>query len=150
MTAADDLTVAVATTVDDELVEALTRLLPQLSSSAPPPTAADVAEIVASPSTDLLVARLDGRIVGSLTLALFRIPTGLRAWIEDVVTDEAARGHGVGSRPQPLRPRPGPPAGRLHRGPDVAPVAGGRQPALLRLGFEARQTNVYRFDLGAP
>jgi len=94
----------------------------------------------------LLVARLDGRIVGSLTLALFRIPTGMRAWIEDVVVDEAARGHGVGdalnraaleiaaergARTVDLTSRPSrEAANRLYR----------------RLGFQPRETNVYRFD----
>ena len=147
MTAPDGVSVSVATEVDDELVEALTSLLPQLSSSAPPPTAEDLAEIVASPCTDLLVARLDGRIVGSLTLAVFRIPTGLRAWIEDVVTDEAARGHGVatalnlfaldvarrrGAKTVDLTSRPSrEAANRLYQ----------------RIGFATRTTNVYRYEL---
>ena len=77
-----------------EVVEALARLLPQLSS-APPPDAAQLATIMAEGST-VFVARVDGEIVGSLTLVQYRIPTGLKAWIEDVVVDEAARGHGVG------------------------------------------------------
>ncbi|MBW3644796.1 MAG: GNAT family N-acetyltransferase, partial [Actinobacteria bacterium] len=75
----------------------MARLVPQLSRSAPPLSHAELAEIVASPATVLLVARDDrSAIVGSLTLVVFRIPTGLRAWIEDVVVDEAARGAGVG------------------------------------------------------
>ena len=77
-----------------EVVEALARLLPQLSS-APPPDSSELAVIMSSGST-LFVARVDGRIVGSLTLVMYRIPTGLKAWIEDVVVDESARGHGVG------------------------------------------------------
>jgi len=84
-------------TVDEptaEVVEALARLLPQLSS-APPPDAAQLAAIMAEGST-VFVARVDGEIVGSLTLVMYRIATGLKAWIEDVVVDEAARGHGVG------------------------------------------------------
>ena len=77
----------------------------QLSQSNPPPDRAQLEEIVASPATELFVAFDDdgegdagggGTIVGSLTLALFRIPTAMRAWIEDVVVDEAARGKGVG------------------------------------------------------
>ena len=131
-----------------ELVEAMVRLLPQLSSSAPAPTTAEIDEIATSPATVLLVARIEGRIVGSLTLALFRIPTGMRAWIEDVVVDEAARGHGVGdalnraaleiaaergARTVDLTSRPSrEAANRLYR----------------RLGFQARETNVYRCDHG--
>jgi ribosomal protein S18 acetylase RimI-like enzyme len=141
--------IEIAQEATPELVEAMARLLPQLSSSAPAPTSAELDEIATSPATVLLVARLDGRIVGSLTLALFRIPTGMRAWIEDVVVDEAARGHGVGdalnraaleiaaergARTVDLTSRPSrEAANRLYR----------------RLGFQARETNVYRFDHGA-
>ena len=89
--------VEVATEATDELVDALSRLVPQLSQSAPAPGPSELAEIVASPATELLIARDDrGEVVGSLTLVLFRIPTGMRAWIEDVVVDGEARGLGVG------------------------------------------------------
>ena len=97
----------------------------------------------------LFVARVPeagGRIVGSLTLAVFRIPTGLRAWIEDVVVDGEARGKGVGealnraaieraqalgARTVDLTSRPSrEAANRLYR----------------RIGFVQRETNVYRFS----
>ncbi len=82
-----------------ELVEAFARLLPQLSSSARPLTLEDLDHIVSAPCNTLLVARdpaAGDRIVGTLTLVTFRIPTALRAWIEDVVVDADARGRGVG------------------------------------------------------
>jgi len=135
--------------VDDELVAAFERLTPQLSSSSPAPGADELAAIVASPATVLFVARdIDsGGIVGSLTLALFRIPTGLRAWIEDVVVDESVRGQGVG-------------AALNHAALDRARSEGARTVDLTsrptrevanrlytRLGFVQRETNVYRFDL---
>lgn len=86
-----------ATTVSDELVAAFARLVPQLSSSAPPPTREELEAIVSSPATRLLLAHdPTGAVMGSLTLVVFRIPTGVRVWIEDVVVDEAARGQGVG------------------------------------------------------
>ncbi len=91
------ISVRVAASVDADLVAAVTALLPQLSRSAPPPTHDQLARIVADPDTTLFVAEDDGRIVGTLTLAVFEIPTGRRAWIEDVVTDTAARGKGVAS-----------------------------------------------------
>ena len=82
---------------DAELVAAVRRLLPQLSETAEPPEAYDVESIVTSPATTMIVARDDDRtIVGMLTLALFRLPSGVRAWIEDVVVDEAARRLGAG------------------------------------------------------
>lgn len=139
------ITVEVADEVTDKLVEAFERLMPQLSRSAPPPTARELSEIVGSPATFLLVARDDdGAIVGSLTLALFRIPTGVRAWIEDVVVDGSARGGGVGEALN-------------RRALDVAADHGARSVDLTsrpsreaanrmyrRLGFEPRDTNVYR------
>ncbi len=134
--------VAVATT---EVIDAMAHLMPQLSTTAPVPTKAELAEIVASPATLLFVARIDGVIVGSLTLALFRLPSGLRAWIEDVVVDASARGSGVGER--------------LNRAAlDEAAARGARTVELTsrpsreaanrlyqRLGFVVRETNVYRF-----
>lgn len=141
------VTVEVADEVTDELVEAWVRLTPQLSSSSPPPDRDQLAEIVASPATHLLVARGDdGAILGSLTLVLFRIPTGLRAWIEDVVVDGEARGRGVGEA--------------LNRyAIDVAAERGARSVDLTsrpsresanrlyqRLGFVPRDTNVYRYQ----
>lgn len=138
-----------ATVVTPELVEAFGHLVPQLSRSSPAPTEAELAEIVGSPATVLLVARSDaGDIVGSLTLVLFRIPTGVRAWVEDVVVDESARGQGVGEA-----------LGReaLHR----AEGAGARTVDLTsrpsreaanrlyrRIGFEIRDTNIYRWTPG--
>src|SRR5690349_10088819 len=86
------------TQTSPELVAAFARLVPQLSRSSPVPSPTDLESMLASPVTRLLIARdgAGGQIVGSLTVVLFRIPTGLRAWIEDVVVDESARGRGVG------------------------------------------------------
>lgn len=138
-----------ATVVDDELVSAMAALVPQLSSSAPPPGPEELEAMVGSPATVVLVARLGvpGPIVGTLTLALFRIPTGVQAIIEDVVVDEAARGSGAGAAlVEAALARAGAAGARrvdLTSRPD-------RQAAnrlYLRLGFEQRSTNVYRFDL---
>lgn len=86
-----------ATTVSDELIAAFARLVRQLSTSAQLPTRAELEEIVSSPAATILLARgPDGQIIGSLTLVVFRTLTGVRAWIEDVVVDEAARGQGAG------------------------------------------------------
>ena len=139
--------------VDDELVEAMARLVPQLSRSAPPPTADELEAIVTSPSTTMFVARDDrGRIIGSLTLVVFRIPTGVRAWIEDVVVEEAARGSGAGTA-------------LVQAAVDLATTRGARTVDLtsrpdrgaanrlyVRAGFEPRTTNVYRrrSEVGPP
>lgn len=91
-----DVLIEVVGEVDQELVDAWARLLPQLPSTAATATAEVLEEIVASGATTLLVARVHGEIVGSLSVAVFPCPTGTRAWIEDVVVDAAARGRGVG------------------------------------------------------
>ena len=86
-----------ATEPSDLLAEAFARLLPQLSERMTAPDREAVARIVASPATRQLVAAAeDGRIVGSLSVALYDVPSGRKAWIEDVVVDAAARGRGIG------------------------------------------------------
>jgi ribosomal protein S18 acetylase RimI-like enzyme len=91
--------IRIAESATPEVLEAFGRLLPQLSSSAAPLTREALAEIIASPHNTVLLARdthAAGRIIGTLTLVIFRIPTAMRAWIEDVVVDREARGRGVG------------------------------------------------------
>ena len=139
--------ISIAKAVDDELVEAFDRLIPQLSSSSSPPGREGLEVIVSNPNSVLFVATIDDTVVGSLTLAFYRIPTGVKAWIEDVVVDDSARGQGVGeslnlaaiaearrrgSKDVSLTSRPSrEAANRLYR----------------RIGFERRETNVYRFKL---
>ena len=141
--------VEIAVEASPELVAAFAALIPQLSSSSPPPSREQLAEMIESPASDVLVARVDGEILGALTLVVFRIPTGIRAWIEDVVVDDRARGKGVGellnrfaldlartkgAKTVELTSRPSrEAANRLYR----------------RIGFVPRETNVYRYDLDA-
>jgi ribosomal protein S18 acetylase RimI-like enzyme len=89
--------VEVLDTVTDEVVEAFGRLLPQLSRSAPQLDAAGIAAVADAEAATVLLARSGGKIIGTLTLITFDIPTGTRAWIEDVVVDEAAGRHGAGT-----------------------------------------------------
>ena len=142
------VTVEVVTEVTPELVEAFRRLTPQLSSSNPPPTEGELAEVVGSPTTALLLARAEaGELCGTLTLCAFRIPTGVRAWIEDVVVDEATRGQGVGealTRAALIEA-----AGRGARTVDLTsrPSRMAANRLYQRLGFTQRTTNVYRLQL---
>ena len=149
------MSVEIVTESTPELVEAMGRLIPQLSRSAKPLSAGDVERFVAQPSVHLFVFRSEAAddparkpILGMLSLATFEIPTGVRAWVEDVVVDEAARGQGaglalveaalahakaVGARTVDLTSRPArEAANRLYR----------------RAGFVQRETNVYRVALG--
>ena len=140
-------TIEVAADATDELVGAFSRLIPQLSQRSSPPTKRELAEMVASPASDVLIARLDGQIVATLTLVTFRIPTGVRAWIEDVVVDDTARGHGVGEQLNRF-------AVDLARSKGATTVDLTSRPSreaanrlYQRLGFKPRDTNVYRYDL---
>jgi len=140
-------TVEIAQRVDDELVNAITYLIPQLSSSNPPPSREQLTEMVQSPATLVLVARVDGRIAGSLTLAMFRIPTGLRAWIEDVVVDGEARGNGVGEALNLFAIEEARKRGAVTVDLTSRPSREAANRLYQRLGFVARDTNVYRFTL---
>lgn len=138
--------IEIATEASAELIDALGRLLPQLSSSSPPPTAAEVALIVADPGSVLFLARLDGEIVGSLTLVLYRIPTGLKAWIEDVVVDDAARGHGIGVALNEAALAEARRRGAKAVSLTSRPSREAANRLYQRIGFMARDTNVYRFE----
>lgn len=85
------------THVSDELLDALTRLIPQLKISSPRLTPDALAALLSSDAVTLLTARMDASaaIVGMLTLIVYRVPTGVRARIEDVVVDESVRGQGI-------------------------------------------------------
>ena len=136
-----------ATEVTAELVEAFERLTPQLSSSNPPPSAEALGAIAASDATRLLVAWADGAIVGSLTLVLVRIPTGLRAIIEDVVVDERSRGQGVGRALNEVALDLARDAGAVTVDLTSRPSREAANRLYLRLGFTVRDTNVYRYTL---
>jgi len=139
-----------AVEVTPELVAAFERLIPQLSLSNPAPTETELAAICESEASVLLIAvdrDADDRILGSLTLAWFRIPTGVRAWIEDVVVDEAARGQGVGdllNRAALDRARE---LGAKTVDLTSRPSREAANRLYQRIGFVARDTNVYRYSL---
>lgn len=146
------ISVRAATEVDDGLVEAFSRLIPQLSSSSPPPTAAELLSIIDNPNSVLFIAEIDGdddvrSVVGSLTLAFYRIPTGLKAWIEDVVVDESARGLGVGEALNAAAID----ESRQRGAKNVSLTSRSSREAAnrlyQRLGFEPYETNLYRFGL---
>ncbi len=135
------------TEVTSELVEAMERLIPQLSSSNPPPDSEALSNIVSSEASILFVAKSEGKIVGSLTLALFRIPTGLRAWIEDVVVDETVRGQGVGAALNQAAISHARSAGATTVDLTSRPSREAANRLYKRIGFVERSTNVYRKDL---
>ncbi|MGH9029652.1 MAG: GNAT family N-acetyltransferase [Acidimicrobiales bacterium] len=147
-TPAAPVTVEEVREVDPDLVRRLAELVPQLSSSAPPVTEEDLADICASPATVLLIALLaTGEVVGSLTLVVFKAPTGPRAWIEDVIVDETKRGAGIGSALVNEALRRARAEGARTVDLTSRPTRLEANRLYLRLGFTRRETNVYRFDL---
>ena len=131
--------------ITDDVVDAFATLLPQLSSSAKPLDAAVIKDLVSSSAVTVLLARSDDKIVGTLSLVVFRIPTGVRAWIEDVVVDAGAGRRGTGTA-------------LVNAAVERARAAGARsvdlttRPARVaagnlyeKAGFERRNTRVYRY-----
>jgi ribosomal protein S18 acetylase RimI-like enzyme len=132
------------TEADEELVGAIARLVPQLSAEREPPTARELGEIAAASGTSLLVARDDaGIVVGMLTLLLYRLPTGVRGWIHDVVVDEAARGRGVGEALTREALELAEAAGARSVHLTTRPERGAANRLYARLGFAPHRTNVY-------
>lgn len=139
--------VEMAHEVTDELVEAFENLIPQLSSSNPAPSRDALADIISSRASVLFVARLDGHVVGSLTLVTFQIPTGIRAWIEDVVVDGSARGHGVGEALNLAALAEARNRGALTVDLTSRPSREAANRLYQKLGFTQRETNVYRYTM---
>jgi ribosomal protein S18 acetylase RimI-like enzyme len=148
--AAAPIEVSVATEATDELARAFARLIPQLSDTAVPPDRNALADIIAAPSNTVLLARdraNGGQIVGTLTLVTFRIPTAVRAWIEDVVVDSSARDRGAAEALTEEAIR----IAKLRGARTIDLTSRRSREAARRLygkvGFAIRDTNVYRYVL---
>ena len=130
-----------------ELLAALNSLLPQLSSTVSLLTESALKQIIESSSSHLLMAVENNMYYGSLTLVVFKIPTGTRACIEDIVVCNEARGRGVATR-------------LIEFAIDLAKQLGAETVNLtsrasreaanelyIKLGFEKRETNAYRYKI---
>jgi predicted N-acetyltransferase YhbS len=138
----------IVTKADDELYEAFQRLVPQLTDNNPPPSLNDLADLVRDSSSTLIIARNENDdIVGALTLAVYRVPTGIRSVIEDVIVDISTRGEGVGEalmlRGIDLAREKG--AGNISLTSNPMRVAANK--LYLRVGFIKRETNAYQMKL---
>lgn len=138
-----------ATSATAEVVEAIAKLLPHLSRSAPAPSAAEVAELTGSPATTVFVARdgEGGPIVGTLTLVMFRIPSGFRAWIEDVIVSPDVEGRGCGAQLTQAALDAARAAGAGSVDLTSRPSRQAANHLYRKLGFSLRETNVYRYEL---
>jgi ribosomal protein S18 acetylase RimI-like enzyme len=136
--------------VTDELIEAFQRLVPQLSTTAKAPGRKELQEMVDSPTVLLFMVREDGKLIGSLSLIVFRVPSGVRAWIEDVIVDESMRGRGIGEAVT---------RAALDRAKELGvktvdltsrPAREAANRLYVRVGFELRNTNAYRYKIQQP
>src|SRR5690349_21917796 len=140
-----NIDVEVAFEVTDEDVAAINRLLPQLSASAPLLDVDALNRVARWDGNSLLLARAADEIAGTLTLVTFPIPTGLRAWIEDVVVDSAARGHGVGAALTREAVRLAEADGARTVDLTSRPSREAANRLYERLGFQLRDSKVYRY-----
>ena len=138
--------ISICDEVNDAVVAAFAELVPQLSRSSSPPTAEELNKIVAHEASTILLASEGKTILGSMTLVLFPIPTGMRAWIEDVVVDESARGRGVGEALNRRALKIALNAGAQTVDLTSRPSRDAANRLYKRLGFVARETNVYRYE----
>ena len=138
--------IEVCTKIDDEVINAFARLVPQLSKTSEPPGQIHLEEIISHCACSVLLARVEEKIVGSLTLAIFPLPTGKRAWIEDVVVDESARGFGVGEKLNLAAIEIANKEGARTIDLTSRPSREAANRLYKRMGFEERATNVYRYE----
>ena len=142
------ISIEIIEAADQELVDAFGNLIPQLSRSSSPPDFETLDRIAKSEASTLLIARdPNGAIVGSMTLAMFDIPTGRRAWVEDVVVDTAARGQGVGRLLNERALEIAADAGAKTVDLTSRPTREAANRLYQRIGFEQRDTNVYRYKI---
>lgn len=128
----------------DAVLDALNDLLPQLSSSPEHLTEHELLEIIQSDTTRLLMAEEDDRYIGSLTLVVFKIPSGTRARIEDLIVQETARGRGVGRSLVQKAIEMAEALGAEAVDLTTHPSREAANTLYKKLGFEIRETNAYR------
>ena len=138
--------ISVCDEVNDVVVAAFAVLIPQLSTSSPAPTAKELKEIVAHEASTILLATEGETIVGSMTLVVFPIPTGTRAWIEDVVVREDAQGRGVGEALNRRAMQIAVERGAQTINLTSRPTREAANRLYQRLGFVPRETNIYRYE----
>ena len=141
------VTIRPVTEVTKSLTDAYKVLIPQLSSSSNPPTEEALQRIIESDSAQILIAEDEnGGILGTMTLIIFQIPTGIRAWIEDVVVDSSARGRGIGKKLNLAALELAKQAGAKTVDLTSRPARQEANQLYRSIGFAERETNVYRFS----
>lgn len=133
--------------VDNKTITAFNRLMQQLSSNYRPIAKEYLIDIINSSNIIIFVAKENETIIGSLSLVFYNIPTGMKAWVEDVVIDQSVRGKGVGKAliEQAIVYAKQSGASKLDLTSSPERVAANK--LYQKLNFEKRETNVYRLML---
>jgi ribosomal protein S18 acetylase RimI-like enzyme len=140
--------IEIITAADEELYQAFQRLVPQLTNNNPPPSRADLLALATDAASTLMIARADdGCIIGALTLAVYRVPTGIRSVIEDVIVDASARGQGIGEALLRCAIQVAKEKGAGNISLTSNPLRAAANRLYLRLGFKKRETNAYQMKL---
>ena len=140
--------IEVVTRADEELFEAFQRLVPQLTNNNPPPSLDELTALVQEASSTLLAARNEsGQIIGALNLTIYRVPTGIRSIIEDVIVDLSARGQGVGEALMQKAIEIAKEKGAANITLTSNPIRMAANSLYLKMGFKKRDTNAYIFKL---
>lgn len=140
--------IEIVTQADEELYDAFQRLVPQLTNNNPPPSLNDLADLVRDSSSTLMIARdAHGQIVGALTLTVYRVPTGIRSIIEDVIVDTSARGQGIGEALMQYAIDLARQKGAKNITLTSNPMREAANRLYLRVGFKKRETNAYQMKL---
>ena len=138
----------IVTQADEELYNAFQRLVPQLTNNNPPPSLNDLIALVRDSSSTLMVARNDhGEIVGALSLTVYRVPTGVRSIIEDVIVANSARGQGIGEALMKRAIEVAREKGASNISLTSNPMRESANRVYLRMGFKKRETNAYQIKL---
>jgi ribosomal protein S18 acetylase RimI-like enzyme len=140
--------IEIVTEATTELEAAFQRLVPQLTKNNPPPSLDDLVALVRESASTLMVARDEkNQIVGALTLTVYRVPTGIRSIIEDVIVDEIARGQGIGEALMKHAIALAREKGAASISLTSNPMREAANKLYLRMGFKLRETNAYQMKL---
>lgn len=140
--------IEIATRADDELYEAFQRLVPQLTQNNPSPTQEELSALINEPSSTLMIARNEsGQIIGALNLTVYRVPTGIRSIIEDVIVDVSARGQGVGEALMQRAIETAKEKGASNIALTSNPLRVAANALYIKMGFKKRETNAYQMKL---
>jgi len=136
------------TSYSDKVYSALLKLLPQLDPEIKLPSKDFFKNILANNNTHFFAGELeDGEIAGILTLTVYFIPTGTKLWIEDVVIDESHRGKGYGKEIMLHAMKFAQSLGAKSIDLTSRPFRIAANQLYIDLGFEKRETNVYRYHV---